>query len=64
VATVAVSASSAVAGQRFEILGCQPDCEFPRKISLEDFSEVGESVARHMHSQPLKVEFVFDRFDD
>jgi len=45
VATVAVSASSSVAGQRFKVLGCQPDCEFPREISLEDFSEVGEAVA-------------------
>jgi len=27
-------------------------------------SKVGESVARHRHSQPLEVEFVFDAFDD
>jgi len=65
VATDTISSSSAVAGQGFEVLGGQADCEFPGQISLKDLSsKVGESVARHRHSQPLDVEFVFDSFDD
>jgi len=55
---------SAVAAQRFKVLGGQPESEFPRQISLKDFFKVGESVARHGHSQPLSIQFVFDRFDD
>jgi len=56
--------SSAVARQRFKVLEGQANSEFPRKISLKDFSKVGESVVRHGQSQPLKVEFDFDSFDD
>jgi len=42
----------------------QTDSEFPGWISLKDFFEAGESVARRGHSQPLEVEFVFCSFDN
>jgi len=61
VATSTHSSCFAVTGQRFKVLDVTP-IEILGQISLEDLSEVGESVVRQRCSQPLEIELVFCAF--